>query len=162
MSERDVFAEVERLLEQPRWRGGGEKLPHREFIRRHCATPREGLVVEDLDLVLRLYGNAKGTDAVGRIRLTELKYDNRTLEIAQRRTFGILDVALRECERTRDRYEGFWLLQPQIPEPLEEFWESVDSLIKVSRWEARYGMKLDPAGEPLELSLAQFAQWVNA
>jgi hypothetical protein len=75
-----------------RWRGADEqRLPYRDSIRVELPQPHEGLVVTDLDLVLRCYGPRYATDDVGLLRLVEVKSHGARLTNGQRRTFGLLD-----------------------------------------------------------------------
>lgn len=85
-------------------------LPHREWIRAHKPTGTQGYVVEDLDLVLRVYGRNYLTDDKGRIALVELKFGNSWIGYAQRKTFGELHRMLRAGD-AENRYIGFFVIQ---------------------------------------------------
>lgn len=85
-------------------------LPFREWIRENLPHGRSGVVVEDLDLVIRLYGEHHGTDATGKFMLIELKFGNATPGYAQERTFGLMDSLLRQADPERRRYLGYFIV----------------------------------------------------
>jgi hypothetical protein len=75
----------------------------RDRIRRECAP--SGLVVEDLDMVIRVFGPRNRTDATGRLALFEFKHGPcSNLTEGQENTFGMLHDMLEPHER----YAGFW------------------------------------------------------
>jgi hypothetical protein len=85
-------------------------LPHREWIRQHLPSGDEGTVVEDLDLVMRVYGAKHETDDVGRFMLCELKFRHKWIDRAQKKTFGLIDSILRAGDR-EGRYLGYFVVQ---------------------------------------------------
>ena len=86
-------------------------LPHREWIRKQLPPGRDGVVVEDLDLVLRVYGERFNTDATGKFMFVELKYGSALPGIAQKKTFGLIDDLLKKADPEGIRYKGYWVLQ---------------------------------------------------
>lgn len=145
----------------PAWRGWGERLPQRDFIRDNCHNGRQGLTVEDLDLIVRTYGFNKHTDSIGRIRLLELKYLGATLGVSKIKTFGMIDLALRTSPFTSDRYDGFWLARAQTNTP-DVFWKTPTSSVELQLWQAREtDMELQRTDLKLQLELDQYAQWLN-
>jgi hypothetical protein len=93
---------------------GTDKHPIREYLRANCPKGREGFVVEDLDLVVRLWGPRYGTDDRGTLKLIEVKRASGEFETAQQRTFGLLDGLLRRGDPDGTRYGGFYLLRHNI------------------------------------------------
>ena len=85
-------------------------LPFREWCREHLPPGNEGIVIEDLDLLVRHFGAEHGTDAIGRFMLCELKFDTSMIGTAQRRTFGLLDGLLRAGDKDGDRYLGYYII----------------------------------------------------
>lgn len=86
-------------------------LPYREWIRSNMPGPRAGFVVEDLDLVIRTYGNEFDTDGIGKIMLVELKRWPHNIGYAQRATFGLLHRLLRKADPDQNRYVGYFVVQ---------------------------------------------------
>ena len=73
---------------------GRETDPVRELIRRHCRGPSSGLVVQDIDVLVRYYGRGYGCDDDGVFALLEVKHRpgcSTHLDTAQARTFRLLD-----------------------------------------------------------------------
>lgn len=93
-----------------------QELPFRKWLRENMPTPRDGFVVEDLDLLLRCYGPNYHTDDKGCFMLVEVKYGNADLGHAQRRTFGLINQLLRLADPKRERYMGFYLIQYSDPD----------------------------------------------
>ena len=88
-----------------------EELPYRRWIRAHLPWGRSGYVVEDVDMVVRVYGTAYVQDETGAFMLIELKYKRARMGYAQRRTFGLLHRLLRRADPNGERYKGFYLVQ---------------------------------------------------
>ena len=82
-------------------------LPWREWIRQEMPSGPEGLVAEDLDLVVRRFTHH---DPVGRFMLVELKHGEVGLGKAQVMTFGLVDGLLRIADPEGWRYLGYYLL----------------------------------------------------
>lgn len=112
-------------MTKPAWRGYGEELPLRWFIRERCPGPADGLIVEDLDLVLR----STVTSDVGRFRLVEHKYGAAPLGTSKKMTFGLMDALLRVADPAGDYYDGWYVLRTRPPEPAEDvtYLDGVDS-----------------------------------
>jgi hypothetical protein len=71
----------------------------------------EGYVLEDVDLILRMYDPNNNTD-IGKFKLLELKVNSndRRLGKAQEITFGLIDRMLRSSQEN-NRYEGFFYIR---------------------------------------------------
>lgn len=104
-----------------------QRQEHRDFIRLHLPGASQGCVVEDLDMVQRVYGASYGLDDSGRVRLVELKYGSAGLTGGQIRTFGLLDALLRLGDPTGKRYDGFYLVQTSGR------WEDASTTFRVNR-----------------------------
>lgn len=86
-------------------------LPWRELLRELLPSGGAGCVVEDLDLIVRLYPPLVEPEAhPGRMALVEIKQHGATLGWAQRRTFGQLDALLRRGDPDGRHYRGFFVL----------------------------------------------------
>lgn len=85
-------------------------LPLREYIRQEFPRGSDGLVAEDLDLVIRHFGSNYGTDAKGRLMLIEQKHAGYGIGTAQQKTFGLIDELLRRGDPDGQRYLGYYLL----------------------------------------------------
>lgn len=72
-----------------------------------------GLVVQDLDLVVRVYGPDYGDDATGRFMVWELKHGTAGLSAGQVATFRMVDRIIRNGD-TEGRYHGFWLVNYRL------------------------------------------------
>lgn len=86
-------------------------LPHREWIRKNLPCGALGYVVEDLDLVVRAYGNKYATDKTGYFMFVELKFGNGCLGTAQRMTFRLIHDTCRGGDPDGKRYQGYYLVQ---------------------------------------------------
>jgi len=86
-------------------------LEFREWIRENLPSGADGTVVEDLDVILRVYGERYDTDEKGKFMLLELKYGNAWIDYAQKKTFGLLDDLLRRAGPESNRYVGFFVAQ---------------------------------------------------
>jgi hypothetical protein len=113
-----------------------EQRPERDFIRKHCPNGSDGLVVEDLDLLLRCYGPNYGTDAAGKFRLVELKHANAPLGTSKLKTFRLIDSLLAPSPR----YDGFYVVRTDSPE-----WETVP-MFTVNQ---------------IDLEFEEFVDWLN-
>ena len=107
-----------RGMSAPRWRGYGERQPLRDLIRETCRTGRDGLAVEDVDLVLRRFGPGHNGER-GRLRLVEHKFGDSDLGFAQTMTFGLIDDLLRRGDPFGDTYDGFYLVRTPRPHPAD-------------------------------------------
>jgi hypothetical protein len=89
------------------WRGDPNLIdPRREYLREHMPNGRDGLVIQDVDLVLRRHGPKFMSDDIGTVRLVELKEAIGSFGAAQRRTFGLLD----DICKGHQRYDGFYVI----------------------------------------------------
>lgn len=81
----------------------------RDMMRNEFPTGAQGMVVEDLDMIMRVYGPEFDTDQKGRFAMLEFKFGMREMDDAQRNTFSVIDESVRTgCNA--NRYEGFWLI----------------------------------------------------
>ena len=101
-----------------------EQQPHRDYLRgAQFPDGRDGFVVEDLDLVLRVFGPRFRTDADGKFRLVEMKFGSAHLGASKERTFGMIDRLLRGADPAMIRYRGFYLVNYTHRDwSLAEFW----------------------------------------
>lgn len=100
--------------EAPIWYGhaGQQERDINKFIRAECLGPRDGLVVEDLDLILRRYTPGLTGDN-GRFRLAENKKATSPMPYGQLKTFRLIDSILRAG--SHGEYEGFFLVETPVP-----------------------------------------------
>jgi len=73
--------------------------------------PREGYVLENLDMILRTYEHK--TSDLGRFKLLEFKHANTSLRKGQIFTFSLMDRMLRTSQEN-NRYEGFYLVNVDL------------------------------------------------
>ncbi len=91
-------------------------LSHRQYLRRKkFPSGTEGLVVEDLDLLIRWYGPHFLSDDIGRFILIEIKVYPYKPDGAQIRTFRLLDTLLQKGDPEHQRYIGYYLIQCLSP-----------------------------------------------
>lgn len=88
-----------------------QQLSFRDWLRQNKPPGSDGYVVEDLDLVLRVYSKAYDTDHIGRFMLCELKFKSAWINHSKRKTFGVMDELLRNADPERKRYAGFFVIQ---------------------------------------------------
>jgi len=88
-----------------------QQLSFRDWFRKNKPSGKEGYVVEDLDLVLRIFGANFHTDATGKFILIELKFKNAWIGPAQKRTFSLINSLLRQGDPERKRYLGYYVVQ---------------------------------------------------
>jgi hypothetical protein len=125
-----------RLVLEGGWRGDpAQILPFREWMRLNFPQARGGVVLEDLDLVVRRFDTSNETD--WRMRLVEAKHNpnwakapHREMPWGQRFTFGPLDYAMTTA--LPDYYDGFWVMAYGA----DTVWE-VGGDVALERW--RYG-----------------------
>jgi len=94
-------------------------LEYRDFLRKHKPNGDEGYIVEDLDLVIRIYGPKYKEDAVGKFSLVEIKHggckiiDGVKDEIgtSKEMTFGLIDALLKKADPEKKRYQGFYIIR---------------------------------------------------
>ena len=107
------------------WRGAPEQnLSYREWMRQKLPGPTiadkatrtmNGIVVEDLDVIIRSYGPLFGSDAIGKLRLIEIKTCQETVKGGQHNTFRLIDQLLRAGDSDL-RYDGFYVLRSNDPD----------------------------------------------
>jgi len=114
----------------------------REYTRRHLPGGDEGCVIEDVDLVMRLYGPNYGLGGMGKFALVELKHNDVNIEFAQKRTFGMIDTILRRGD-TGNQYVGYFKVGCEYEdwEIPQRFW--VNGIL-VSREELLAFLQFDP------------------
>jgi hypothetical protein len=69
---------------------------------------KTGLVLTDLDVVHRVYGDDFSTDGKGRIIVVEFKRGGGYLTDGQYNTFGLMDRLMTQGDNDGARYGGFW------------------------------------------------------
>ncbi len=87
-------------------------LGFREYIRRHLPGVKgdSGLVVEDIDLLCRVYGSFYEDDQTGRFIMIELKFGNAQLKYGQKSTYKLIVQLLRKADPKKLRFMGFYQL----------------------------------------------------
>ena len=86
-------------------------LPFRDWLRANKPAGQQGYIVEDLDLVLRVYGTNFHTDATGKFIFIELKFRNAWIGTSKIKTFGLLDSLCRAADPDHLRYLGYYIVQ---------------------------------------------------
>lgn len=119
----------------------------RRLIGKRCLTDREGLTVEDLDLVLRRFDPLTHGDA-GRFRLIEHKMGAREVSMGQKMTFGLMDMLCRLADPSSDYYDGWYVLRTRPPRDDEDQLDYLDNVDE---------FKVNGEG----LTLDQFIEWCN-
>lgn len=101
------------MIDKPTFRNPDkfQILPFREWIRGNLPCGRDGYVVEDLDLVLRVFGKRYMTDGIGRFMFVELKFGDSFIGVAQKKTFGLIHGLLRVADPKGERYLGYFVVQ---------------------------------------------------
>ncbi len=87
-----------------------QQLPFRDWIRANMPSPNDGFVVEDLDLVIRVYGQNFNTDKDGKFMLIELKKHPAYIGNAQWMTYGMVNRLLVSSPESH-RYKGYYVVQ---------------------------------------------------
>ena len=88
-----------------------QQLPFRDWLRTNMPNGKDGFVVEDLDLIIRVYGNNYKTDQGGKFFLIDLKHGTAWIDNAQKKTFGLMHELLRLADPKHLRYKGFFVVQ---------------------------------------------------
>jgi hypothetical protein len=86
-------------------------LPYREWARENLPHSRDGMVVEDIDMILRTWGPNHNTGPFGKIRLLEIKHGNNWPTAGQMLTFKGIDELLRRADPTGEVYQGFYIVK---------------------------------------------------
>lgn len=83
-------------------------LPFREWMRDNLPTGKQGMVVEDLDLLPTMFGPLVGRayDADGLFMLVEIKNKGYRMSYGQKRLFGLIDTLLRFADPNAEYYLG--------------------------------------------------------
>lgn len=126
----------------PIWHGldGKERDPVRSLVRVWCPSASEGVVIEDLDLIVRYYGPRYGLDAAGAFALVEFKHSRRLgVSGGQERTFGVLHRVLSQSPESDRRYLGFFVVSwmededaPLTPEVLADDGAAADAVARAT------------------------------
>lgn len=124
--------------------------PIRRLMRQRMPRGSAGYVPEDLDIVLRVFGPRYRSDAKGKVRLIETKWNPTAdrpvaLKGGQDRTFRLVDEMLR-ASQLADRYEGFYVVT-------HTHFELADGRIWIGR--------LTSPNEPVEVTPDQFVLWLS-
>ena len=119
---------------KPEWGGLDPyeiKKPLREKMReqmRDAMGPDGGVVVTDLDLVIRHYGDISGAGWEGAFRLIEQKYVGAKSHGGQNRTFTLMHNLLREADPDCLQYKGFYRVEYGDVEWEDYSWVTVKRL----------------------------------
>jgi hypothetical protein len=99
-------------MEKPTFRNPGlfQVYKFRDWIRDKLPNGPNGCVVEDLDLVIRVYGPNFHSDGTGKFMLIELKFWGSWIQTAQKNTFGLIDHLLRRADPNKERYLGYFVI----------------------------------------------------
>lgn len=89
-----------------------QELPFRTWMRDHLPSGNQGVVIEDLDLVVLHFGPRIGReyDADGKFMLVEVKHQRKNMDYPQRRLFGMIHRLLRQTDPEENHYVGFYLM----------------------------------------------------
>ena len=104
----------------------------REWMRRELPSSRDGLVLVDLDLAIRRYGQRYGLDADGDLLLLEKKEYVGQVTGGEMRVYGWLDKAIKASQAFVERWRGWNVLrivyksQPCICEKCNQPIENAD------------------------------------
>jgi hypothetical protein len=142
------------------WYDDATNDPRREFIRREMVNGAQGFIAEDLDLVLRVYGERFGTDYLGKFRLVELKSYTGTFNASQQKTLGLMDKMLKESPESF-RYQGFYIVYSEtIDWKIRKDIEDFDSFEEYEIYEkARIDEQITVNG--WDLTKEQFLKWMK-
>lgn len=124
--------------------------PIRRLMRQRMPRGSQGYVPEDLDIVLRVFGPRFRSDAKGKIRLIETKWNPVadcpvTLKGGQDRTFRLVDEML-SASSLADRYEGFYIVT-------HTHFELTEGRIWIGR--------LTSSNPPTEVNPNEFILWLS-
>ena len=84
-------------------------LPEREWIRENISCEKGGFVVEDLDMIVKIYNPEIPRDS-GKFRLIEKKNPGERFGYAQISLFKTMDHLLTKSDPDRKCYQGFYLI----------------------------------------------------
>lgn len=96
------------------WRSDSDLDPFREWARRVLPGSSEGLVISDIDTIVRRYGKLFGSDDEGMFEAIERKRDDEKVTKGEQIIYGNLDYYLRNnprwkgCHLLRIRYTKEW------------------------------------------------------
>lgn len=94
--------------------------PVRDLMRNEFPTGQQGMVIEDLDMIIRVFSDNFGTDEEGRLVLLEWKFGTAKIDTAQIKTFSLMDKMMRNGDK-QGRYAGFWLVNYTVNDGIVEF-----------------------------------------
>ena len=86
-------------------------LAYREWCRKNLPNSANGVVLEDIDLIVRLWGPNYLTGPFGKIRFLEIKHGNAWPGIGQMLTFKGIDEIMRRGDPDGLVYGGFFFVQ---------------------------------------------------
>ena len=88
-------------------------LTWREWMREELPAPREGMVIEDLDLLVLRFGSleCRNYKDDGKFLLAEVKIKDAQINYAQQRVWKLLHTLLRKSDTNQSYYQGFYLIQ---------------------------------------------------
>lgn len=110
-------------------------LPFREWIRNNLPSGRDGFIVEDLDLVIKVYGRNYGLDRKGKFMLCELKFYPKSIGYAQKQLYGLIDKLLRSADPDKNRYQGYYVIQYDNDDwDISKFWINETLIKKDELW----------------------------
>lgn len=98
-------------------------LAYREWARANLPHSSEGVVVDDMDMIVRTWGPSYNTGAFGKFRLIEIKYASAWPTIGQMITFKGIDELLRRGDPGRHTYLGFYVVQHWTEDWTGDFFE---------------------------------------
>ena len=86
-------------------------LAYREWCRKHLPSSSEGVVIDDVDMTVRLWGPSFQTGPFGKIRFFEIKHGNAWPGIGQMLTFKGIDEIMRRGDPEGLTYGGFFIVR---------------------------------------------------
>ena len=110
-------------MSESRWRGPDYLRDNRrEYIRKNLPSGSAGFIAEDLDLIVRHFGPQFHLDAIGRLRLVEIKVGRGLFGASKRQTLGLLHDMCATSQHA-DRYDGFYVIYSKTDD-----WDSSESV----------------------------------
>ena len=92
--------------------------------------PNGGVVVTDIDLLLRHYGPLANSDGIGTFRIMEQKHVKAPQHVGQEITFRLMHDLFRKADPDTERYKGFYLFEYEDPEWEDYSWVTVNRLFE--------------------------------
>lgn len=90
-------------------------LPWRDWMRENLPGGGAGMVVEDMDIVLRRYGPLANWCRDGTISFIEVKTFSSFMGRAQEMTFGLIDRLMRKADPDEKYYKGYYVIRWNPP-----------------------------------------------